>query len=161
MASKAPVTPAVRILRKHKIEYSEHLYDYVEKGGTRVSSEALGVPEETVVKTIVLEDEKRQALIVLMNGDKTISVKNLARHLGCKTIQPCRPEVANKHTGYLVGGTSPFGTKKRLKVYMEETISDFDKVYINGGKRGFLVGIKPADIIDILDCELVSVGNES
>lgn len=158
MAQKTPVTPAIRMLRKHKIDYSEHLYDYVPKGGTKASSEALAVPEETVVKTIVLENEKKEPLIVLMTGDRSISQKKLARHLGCKTIQPCQPEVASKHTGYLVGGTSPFGTKKRLKVYMESKIQEFETVYINGGKRGFLVGMKPADIIAVLQCEMVEVG---
>lgn len=158
MAEKFPVTPATRLLDSKKINYSKHLYEYEEKGGTRVSSQKLGVDEHIVIKTIVLEDETKKPLIVLMHGDMEISTKNLARFLGVKTIQPCSPETAQKHTGYLVGGTSPFGTKKQLPIFMEKSILEFEKIYINGGKRGFLISIDPKVLIDILKPTLVEVG---
>ena len=150
-----PVTPAVRVLRKEKAVFDEHLYTYEPRGGTAVSARALGVPEEIVVKTLVFEDEKAQPLIVLMNGPDQVSTKNLARHLGKKTIQPCKPEIAQKHTGYQVGGTSPFGTKNRMPVYMEQRIADLETIYINGGKRGFLVSLSPSELVRILDPDLV------
>ena len=154
-----PVTPAIRALRAHKVAFEAHLYPYVEHGGTAHSAECLGVDEHSVVKTIVLENEKKQGLICIMHGDKHISTRNLARELGMKPIEPARPEQANKSTGYLVGGTSPFGTKTALPVYVEETIYDLSTIYINGGKRGFLVAIKPQDLA-ILNPTTVHVATE-
>ena len=130
-----PVTPAVRLLRERGVEFEPHLYDYEERGGTRHSAESLGVAEHAVVKTLVMETEQRKPLIVLMHGDREVSTKQLARHLGVKTVSPCAPAVAQRHTGYVVGGTSPFGTKARLPVYAERTIFELPRVYINGGKR--------------------------
>ncbi len=157
MSEKIPVTSAIRMLRQHKVSYTENLYDYEEKGGTAVSSRELGVDEHAVIKTLVMEDERRQALVVLMHGDCEVSTKNLARFLNVKTIAPCTPEVANRHSGYLVGGTSPFGTRKAMPVYMERSILDLEKIYINGGKRGFLVGMRPADVMAVLAPVLVEV----
>ena len=136
-----PVTPAVRLLREKKIAFEPHLYDYKEHGGTSHSALSLGVDEHAVIKTIVMETESRSPIIVLMHGDCAISAKELARQLGVKSVSPCDPAVAQKHTGYMVGGTSPFGTRKPLTVYAEKTIFDLDLIYINGGKRGFLVSI--------------------
>ena len=141
---KVPVTAAVRELRAHKVEFTDHLYEYEEKGGTAVSARELGVAEHAVVKTLVMEDEGRRPLVVLMHGDLKVSTKELARIIGVKTISPCSPETANRHTGYVVGGTSPFGTRKKMPVYMEHTILELPKIYINGGRRGYLVGIAPA-----------------
>ncbi|OHB33697.1 MAG: aminoacyl-tRNA deacylase [Desulfuromonadaceae bacterium GWC2_58_13] len=154
---KLPVTPAIRLLNQHKIEFSGHLYAYEDKGGTAVSSRELGVDEHAVVKTLVMEDDKRQPLIVLMHGDRQVSTKELARIIGCKSVSPCTPQVADKHSGYQVGGTSPFGTRKVMPVYMEETIATLPKIYINGGKRGFLVGIDPREAIRLLQPTLVRV----
>lgn len=156
---KAPVTAAVRVLRQHKISYTEHLYEYVDKGGTAESSRQLGVPEHAVIKTLVLEDEAKKPLIVLMHGDCETSTRNLARQTGRKHIEPCTPEVANKHTGYLVGGTSPLGTKKTIPIYMEKSVLALDYIYLNGGKRGFLVGLKPQALLPVLQPELVEVAN--
>ena len=136
-------TPATQFLRKASIVFTEHPYDYEEQGGTKVSARELGVDEHAVVKTLVMQNETAKPLIVLMHGDCTVSTKNLARQIGCKSVAPCAPEIAQKHSGYLVGGTSPFGTKKRLPIYVEKTILDLPKIYINGGKRGYLVGIDP------------------
>jgi len=155
---KTPVTPAVRQLRAARIEFTEHLYHYEEKGGTAVSARELGVNEHAVVKTLVMEDERKNPLIVLMHGDFQVSTKELARVMGVKLISPCSPEAASRHTGYLVGGTSPFGTKKPLPVYMEESIISLPKIYLNGGKRGFLVGLDPAEAVRVLQPELVKVG---
>ena len=130
-------------LKANGIAYTEHEYEYVEHGGTEVSASALGVPEHHVVKTLVMQDEDAKPLIVLMHGDKKVSTKNLARQAGRKRIEPCRPEVAQRHSGYQVGGTSPFGTKKRMPVFLERSILALPKIYINGGRRGFLVGIEP------------------
>lgn len=156
MAEKTPVTPAIRVLRDHKSEFSEHVYAYEEKGGTAVSSRALGVDEHAVIKTLIMEDEGKRPMIVLMHGDREVSTKNLARHIGVKTIAPCSPETANRHSGYQVGGTSPFGTRKAMPVYMESSILALPKIYINGGRRGFLVGIAPQLVVDILKPALVS-----
>lgn len=145
-----PITPAVRVLRDHKIAFTAHLYDYVERGGTKHSAENLGVDEHVVVKTIVLEDERRKPLICLQHGDRDVSTKSLARAIGAKTIAPCDPDVAMRHTGYMVGGTSPFGTRKSLPIYIERSILALDFVYINGGKRGFLVKLSPRDIVGVL-----------
>jgi len=154
---KMPVTAAIRHLRSEKVEFSEHLYPYEEKGGTAVSARALCVDEHTVVKTLVMEDEGKNPLIVLMHGDCQVSTKELARAIGAKLIAPCSPETANRHTGYLVGGTSPFGTKKTVPVYMEESIISLPKILLNGGKRGFLVELDPAEVVRLLRPVLVKV----
>ncbi len=155
--SKTPVTAAVRALRTAKVPFTDHLYAYEEKGGTAVSSRELGVDEHAVVKTLVMEDEAKHPLIVLMHGDRQVSTKELARVLGVKGISPCTPDTAQKHTGYLVGGTSPFGTRRRMPVCLEETILDLPRIYINGGKRGYLVGIDPRDLVKLLSPTLVRV----
>jgi Cys-tRNA(Pro) deacylase len=147
---KTPVTPAIRQLRAEKVAFTEHLYQYEEKGGTGVSARELGVDEHSVVKTLIMEDERKNPLIVLMHGDCQVSTKELARTIGVKLITPCTPDAANRHTGYLVGGTSPFGTKKTFPVYMEESITVLPKIYLNGGKRGFLVGLEPSEVIRVL-----------
>jgi Cys-tRNA(Pro) deacylase len=157
---KAPVTPAVRALRAAGVAFSDHLYEYEEKGGTAVSARELEVDEHAVVKTLVMEDEERRPLIVLMHGDRQVSTRELARQLGRKAIQPCSPETASRHTGYLVGGTSPFGTRKPLPVYIERSILDLPRIYINGGKRGYLVGMSPADAARVLKPEPVNVAIE-
>ncbi len=152
-----PVTPAVRVLRAARIEFTDHPYAYEEHGGTAASSRELGVDEHLVIKTLVMEDERRRPLIVLMHGDREVSTQKLARHLGVKMIAPCRPEVASRHSGYLVGGTSPFGTRKSLPVYVERSILDLTRIYINGGRRGYLVGIAPRALVDLLKPEPVDV----
>ena len=154
---KAPVTPAVRVLREAQISYTDHLYAYEEKGGTAVSSRELGVDEHAVIKTLVIEDDRKNPLIVLMHGDRQVSTKELARVIGARSVTPCTPDVANRHSGYLVGGTSPFGTKKRMPVYLEQSILELPKIYLNGGKRGYLVGMAPQDVIRLLQPMLVSV----
>ncbi|WP_373740347.1 Cys-tRNA(Pro) deacylase [Neisseria sp.] len=151
-----PVTPAVRFLRAHGIAFEPHLYAYEERGGTAHSAACLGVDEHSVVKTIVLQNDKKQGLIVLMHGDKQISTRNLARQLGMKHIEPAAPQQAAKWTGYLVGGTSPFGTKMPLPVFVERSIRDLEIIYINGGKRGFLVAVAPA-ALDSLNPQDVEV----
>jgi Cys-tRNA(Pro) deacylase len=143
-------TPAIRVLREHGVAFTEHPYDYVERGGTEVSARALGVPEHTVVKTLIMETDAKAPLIVLMHGDREVSTKNIARFLGEKTVTPCAPAVADRHSGYQVGGTSPFGTRRAMPVYMERTIADLPRIYVNGGRRGLLVGIAPADLIRVL-----------
>jgi Cys-tRNA(Pro) deacylase len=139
-------TPATMFLKAHKIAYTEHEYEYVEHGGTEVSAASLGVDEHHVVKTLVMQDEAAKPLIVLMHGDRTVSTKNLARQAGRKRIDPCKPEVAQRHSGYQVGGTSPFGTKKKMPVFVERTILELPRIYINGGRRGFLIGIDPKQL---------------
>ena len=146
----ASETPATAFLKKAGLRYTEHLYDYVERGGTAESARQLAVDEHTVVKTLVMQDEQARPLIVLMHGDRQVSLKALARAIGCKKVEPCLPEVAQRHSGYLVGGTSPFGTRKAMPVYVEESILAIDKIYINGGRRGYLVGIAPAVLVDVL-----------
>lgn len=153
-----PITPAIRSLREKRINFVPHLYDYVEKGGTAESARQLGVDEHAVVKTLIFETNERRPLIVLMHGDRHVSTKNLARHIGVKSVEPATPERANKWTGYLVGGTSPFGTRTQLPVYVEQTIFDLGEIYINGGKRGFLVGIDPRILKSVLTVEPVEVG---
>ena len=152
-----PVTPAVRLLREKKAGFEPHLYDYVERGGTRHSAESLGVDEHAVVKTLVMETDAKRPLIVLMHGDREVSTKNLARRLGVKSVHPCDFARAQKHTGYLVGGTSPFGTRTRLPVYAERTIFELPLVYVNGGKRGFLVSLDPRALREVLGAEEVEV----
>ena len=154
-----PSTPAIHELRRHKIPFTEHPYRYEEHGGTRVSSRELRVPEHAIVKTLVMEDDQQRPLIVLMHGDREVSTKSLARQIGAKSVEPCRPAIAERHTGYMVGGTSPFGTRKRLPIYVERTVLDLDVVYVNGGRRGFLVGISPQTFVSILGAIAVDVGN--
>jgi Cys-tRNA(Pro) deacylase len=156
-----PITPAVRYLRDKKVEFRPMLYDYVEKGGTRVSAGSLGVDEHAVVKTLVFETNEKKPLIVLMHGDRQVSAKSLARHIDVKSVAPAEPDKASKWTGYLVGGTSPFGTRMKMPVYVEKTIFGLVEIYINGGKRGFLVGIDPAELKRVLDIKEVEVGIES
>jgi Cys-tRNA(Pro) deacylase len=143
-------TGATAVLRKHGVTFTEHIYRYEERGGTAVSSRELGVDEHAVIKTLVMEDENKEPLIVLMHGDREVSTKNLARQTGRKTITPCAPDVAQRHTGYMVGGTSPFGTRKALPIYIERSIAGLDRIYINGGRRGFLVSMAPAELIRVL-----------
>jgi Cys-tRNA(Pro) deacylase len=150
-------TPAVHVLRQHGVAFTEHEYRYEERGGTAVSSRELGVDEHVVIKTLVMEDERKQPLIVLMHGDREVSTKNLARQIGVKVVTPCSADTAQKHTGYLVGGTSPFGTRKNMPVYLERSIADLDRIYINGGRRGFLVSMSPQDVIRVLAPSLVDV----
>ena len=155
-----PVTRAVRLLRERKAEFEPHLYTYEERGGTRHSAAALGIDEHAVVKTLVMETEARKPLVVLMHGDREVSTKNLARAIGAKSVNPCDPQTAQKHTGYLVGGTSPLGTRARLPVYAERTIFELPKIYINGGKRGFLVAIEPNVLRELLSVEEVEAAIE-
>jgi Cys-tRNA(Pro) deacylase len=143
------------MLRAHSVEYTEHIYRYEDRGGTKVSARELGVDEHSVIKTLVMEDEKAHPLIVLMHGDLDVSTKSLARQIGCKSISPCKPDIAGKHSGYQVGGTSPFGTRKAMPTYMEQTILELPKIYINGGSRGFLVGLDPKDIQRLLSPVIV------
>ena len=150
-------TQATVFLKAHRVSYTEHEYAYVEHGGTEISARSLGVPEHEVVKTLVMQDEAGKPLIVLMHGDRKVSTKNLARQAGVKRIEPCKPEAAQRHSGYQVGGTSPFGTRKNLPVYMERTILELPKIYINGGRRGFLVGLAPGEIVRTLKPQLVTV----
>lgn len=157
----APETQATKYLKSHKIAFSNHLYAYEEHGGTKVSARELNVDEHAVVKTLIFEDENAKPLIVLMHGDCKVSAKELARQIGCKRVEPCKPEVANRHTGYLVGGTSPFGTKKALPIYLEKTILDQPLIYINGGRRGYLVGIHPHDLLRVLQPKTVEVANQA
>ncbi len=152
MAKKEHIseTPATQFLRKHGVAFSEHPYTYEEHGGTAVSARELGVEEHAVVKTLVMQDEAARPLIVLMHGDCKVSTKNLARALGCKSVEPCKPEVAQRHSGYQVGGTSPFGVRKAMPVYVEQTVLALEKIYINGGRRGYLVGIAPQVVTEVL-----------
>jgi Cys-tRNA(Pro) deacylase len=153
-----PITPAVRALRENRIEFEPHLYNYKEHGGTAHSAAELGVDEHIVIKTLVMETESRAPLIALMHGDREVSTKELARTLSVKSVLPCDPSTAQKHTGYQVGGTSPLGTRKELPVFAEETIFELSKIYINGGKRGFLVSIDPSHLKRVLPITEVSVG---
>jgi Cys-tRNA(Pro) deacylase len=158
--SKAPSTPATRLLRERKLPYTEHLYRYEERGGTAVSARELGVDEHAVVKTLVMEDETGGPLIVLQHGDREVSVKALARQLGRKTISPCRPEVAQRHSGYQVGGTSPLGTRKPLPIFVERTVLELPVIYVNGGSRGFLVGVDPKRLAALLSATPVDAAIE-
>ncbi len=150
-------TPATAFLKKNAVAFTEHPYEYEERGGTRVSSEKLGVPEHSVIKTLVMEDDEKKPLVVLMHGDREVSTKNLARQIGKKRVEPCSPDVAQRHSGYQVGGTSPFGLRKPLPVYVEMTILALDRIYINGGRRGFLVGIQPNELVRTLEATPVEV----
>ncbi len=155
---KTPVTPAVRLLREAGVEFTPHLYRYEERGGTAISARELGVDEHAVIKTLILEDDEKNPLVVLMHGDRQVSVRELARLIGARSVSPCAPAVADRHSGYQVGGTSPFGTRKEMPVYMEETILGIPRIYINGGKRGFLVGLDPREALRVLRPTLVRVG---
>jgi Cys-tRNA(Pro) deacylase len=148
-------TPATVFLKKNGVTYTEHEYEYVEHGGTEVSAQSLGVPEHEVVKTLVMEDEAGKPLIVLMHGDRKVSTKNLARQAGRKRIEPCKPDAAQRHSGYQVGGTSPFGTRKSMPIFVERSILDLPEIYINGGRRGFLVRLKTGDLSRILELTLI------
>ncbi|WP_348753549.1 aminoacyl-tRNA deacylase [uncultured Aquincola sp.] len=152
-------TPATQWLRQHGVAFTEHVYDYVDHGGTGESSRQLGVDEHAVVKTLVMQDDKAQPLIVLMHGDRQVSTKNLARAIGAKGVEPCKPEVAQRHSGFLVGGTSPFGTRKAMPVYVEQSVLALPGIYINGGRRGFLVGIAPGVLTDLLGAKPVHCAN--
>lgn len=152
-----PSTPAIHFLKAHKVAFEEHPYRYEERGGTAVSSRELGVDEHIVIKTLVMEDENRQPLIVLMHGDREVSTKNLARQIGRKSVSPCSPEAAQRHTGYMVGGTSPFGTRKTLPVFLEQSIAELPRIYINGGARGLLVSLPTTDLVRVLSPTLVDV----
>ncbi len=156
--NKAPSTNATRLLKQQGVCFTEHLYRYEEKGGTSVSARELGVPEHAVIKTLVMEDEGASPLIVLMHGDLEVSTKTLARQIGAKSVRPCKPEIAQRHSGYMVGGTSPFGTKKPMPVYAEATIFDLPRIYINGGSRGFLVEMDPKDLNKVLRVVQVEAG---
>ena len=157
---KFPVTPAIRLLRENNITFTSHLYPYEEHGGTAQSAACLGVEEHAVIKTLIMEDDRKQPLIVLMHGDRKVSTRELARLRGAKTITPCDPTVASKHSGYLVGGTSPFGVRKPMPVYLEASILGLPRIYLNGGKRGFLVGLAPAEVRRLLQPTLVQIAIE-
>lgn len=157
MSLEYPVTPAVRCLRDGNVDFTPHLYDYVEKGGTAESARQLGVDEHAVIKTLIFETNEKKLLIVLMHGDRQVSTKNLARQLGVKFVEPATAERATKFTGYQFGGTSPFGSRTQMPLYVEKTIFELDKIYINGGKRGFLVEIEPASLRVMLKVEEVEV----
>lgn len=144
------MSSAIRVLRQQQVPFSEHAYRYEPRGGTRVSSRELGLDEYHVIKTLVMQDEDRQPLIVLMHGNREVSTKNLARQIGVRGVTPCEPAVAERHTGYQVGGTSPFGTRRTLRVYVERSILDLERVYINGGRRGLLVSLSPQDLVRVL-----------
>ena len=162
MAKKEHIseTPATQFLRKHQVSFTEHPYAYEEHGGTAVSSRALGVPEHEVIKTLIMQDDAAKPLVVLMHGDCKVSTKNLARAIGCKSVEPCKPEVANRHTGFLVGGTSPFGTRHPMPVYVERSILALPRIYINGGRRGLQVAMSPLDIGRLLQARCVEVALE-
>lgn len=157
MSQKPPVTQAIRMLRAHHVAWTDHLYAYEEKGGTRVSARELGVDEHAVIKTLIMHDEQKRPLVVLMHGNCEVSTKNLARQLAVKSIEPCPPAIADKHSGYQVGGTSPFGTRQAMPVYMEASIAELPRIYLNGGKRGYLIGVDPADVVRVLQPTLVNV----
>jgi Cys-tRNA(Pro) deacylase len=162
MAKKEHIseTPATQFLRKNRIPFSEHPYDYEEHGGTTVSARELGVDEHHVVKTLIMQDEAAKPMVVLMHGDRKVSTKNLARQIGCKSVEPCKPDVAQRHSGYMVGGTSPFGTKKAMPIYVEQSILAIEKIYINGGRRGYLVGLDPKMIATVLPVKTVNCALE-
>ena len=155
--SKAPSTNATRLLKQVGVPFIERLYRYEEHGGTKVCARELAVDEHAVIKTLIMEDERTARLIVLMHGDREVSTKELARQIGAKSVQPCKPEVANRHSGYLVGGTSPLGTRKAMPIHAEATIFDLPRIYLNGGSRGFLVELDPKDLERVLKVNRVSV----
>lgn len=155
---KTPMTPAVRALKQAGVPFTEHPYRYVEHGGTATFAAQFGVDEHAVIKTLVMEDDTKRPLVVLMHGDREVSTKELARVLGVKSVGPCTPDTAERHSGYMVGGTSPLGMRKALPVYIEETILELPRIYINGGKRGFLIGLDPKDLVSVLKPTPVRVG---
>jgi Cys-tRNA(Pro) deacylase len=155
LMSKHTETPATAVLKQHKVSYTEHVYEYIEHGGTSVSSSSLGVDEHHVVKTLIFEDDARKPLCVLMHGDRKVSTKELARQIGAKRVAPCKPEDATRHSGYLVGGCSPFGLRKPMPVFMERSILALEKILINGGKRGYLVGLPPQEVVRVVNPKLV------
>lgn len=155
--SKHSETPATTVLKAHQVAYTEHVYEYVEHGGTSVSSSALGVDEHHVVKTLIFEDDKRAPLCVLMHGDCKVSTKELARQIGAKRVAPCKPEDAHRHSGYMVGGCSPFGLRKPMPIYIEASILALERIFINGGRRGFLVGLAPAEVVRVVSPKMVNV----
>jgi Cys-tRNA(Pro) deacylase len=155
---KSPVTSAVRQLRAEKVDFGEHPYPYEEKGGTAVSARELGVDEHCVIKTLVMEDDRKNPLVILMHGDLQVSTKELARIIGVKQVSPCSADTAQRHSGYLIGGTSPFGLRRMMTVYMEEGIASLEKIYINGGKRGYLVSMAPGELVRVLKPVPVTVG---
>ncbi|MNJ96791.1 Cys-tRNA(Pro)/Cys-tRNA(Cys) deacylase YbaK [compost metagenome] len=155
---KPPITLAIRELQNHGVKFESHLFTYEEKGGSAVSSRELGISEHSVVKTLIMETETKEPLVILMHGDMQVSTKQMAREMGVKTVAPCKPEVADRHSGYQVGGTSPFGTKRKMPIYMEKSILDLDLIYINGGKRGYLVSMSPQEVVRVLQPHIVSVG---
>jgi Cys-tRNA(Pro) deacylase len=157
MATDYPVTMAIRALRQHEVEFTPHLYTWEAHGGTRASAEHLGVDEHIVVKTLIFEDDAKKPLCILMHGDREVSAKNLARQTGRRSVAPCQPAVADRHSGYQVGGTSPFGLKRAMPIYCEKSIVELPRIYINGGARGFLVGIDPRDLVRVLAPRLVEV----
>ena len=157
---KKSATPATAFLAKHGIAYTEHEFEYVEHGGTGHSSSSMGVPEHQVIKTLVMEDDRAEPLIVLMHGDRKVSTKELARQAGVKRIAPCKPEVATRHSGYLIGGTSPFGTRKPMPIYLERSVLELPRIYINGGRRGYLLGMDPEVLTRVLEPVLVEVALE-
>lgn len=148
-------TPATQLLRAHKIAFSEHPYEYVEHGGAQRGAEMLGLDPFTVIKTLVMQDQDAKPLIVLMHGNRTVSTKNLARQIGAKSVEPCKPEVAQRHSGYMVGGTSPFGTRREMPVYVEAAILELPRIVLNGGRRGYLIGIDPRVCVDLLGAKPV------
>lgn len=157
MAAKPPTTMAVRALRAAGVEFTPHQFVYEPRGGTRHSAQVLGIDEHLVIKTLIFEDDRKNPLCVLMHGDREVSAKNLARLVGAKTVAPCQPQIADKHSGYQVGGTSPFGLRRAMPIYMERTIGDLERIYINGGARGFLVELDPAELVRVLAPTLVDV----
>lgn len=157
MATDYPVTMAIRVLRQNKVEFTPHLYVYEARGGTRVSAGQLGVDEHFVIKTLIFEDDAKRPMCILMHGDREVSAKNLARQIGCRSVAPCAPEVADRHSGYQVGGTSPFGLKRAMPIYCEKSIETLPRIYINGGARGFLVGLEPKELFRVLKPASVDV----
>lgn len=157
MSAKAPSTNATRLLRARDVPYTEHLYRYESRGGTEVSARELSVDEHAVIKTLIMEDDTRKPLVVLMHGDREVSTRSLARLIGCKSVTPCKPDVADRHSGYQVGGTSPLGTRKVMPVYVERSILELPLIYINGGSRGFLVSLDPKALPDLLSVTLVDI----
>lgn len=155
--SAGPQTPATIFLRDRNVIFSDYLYSYEEHGGTKVSSLSLSVSEHSVIKTLIMQDESAKPLIVLMHGDRKVSTKELARQIGCKKVESCKPEIAQKHSGYLVGGTSPFGTRKAMPIFLEKSVLDLPAIYINGGRRGYLVRLEPKELARVLDIKLVEV----
>ncbi|MFT3927663.1 MAG: aminoacyl-tRNA deacylase [Myxococcales bacterium] len=157
MATDYPTTMAVRVLRQHQVPFEPHLYKWTPHGGTRASSEALGLDEHAVVKTLIFEDERKQPLCILMHGDHEVSAKNLARQVGAKSVAPCSPATADKHSGYQVGGTSPFGLRRAMPIYLQRSVLDLVEIHINGGARGFLVTLAPSELVRVLGPTMVDV----